>query len=171
MSERLEEIRRLEEAGWTAERIAESMDLPVDEVLAEMQGDRTCAHGHTPEEECPECITEKEEADLRAPKHTPGPWGVLGSEGNIIHAHADRGMFTVASLEHQSPRGDEKFANAKLISKAPELLEELNLLTKDVGGCWGYAEAYLREVLGNTNYRVVLDRLESARALLKEISR
>jgi hypothetical protein len=59
-------------------------------------------------------------------KHTPGPWTELDNTGDIIIAdRPGEGMFTIASLENQSPRGDEKCANARLIAAAPELLEAL----------------------------------------------
>ncbi len=63
-------------------------------------------------------------------KHTPGPWRVHGSEGDlderrIIKAHNDSSYSTVAVIRAY---GGLCEANARLIAAAPELLSALKEL-------------------------------------------
>ncbi len=53
-----------------------------------------------------------------------------------------------------------------MANPAPNILEELDRLTGEVAACWGIEEVFLRESIGNTNYQVVLDRLEASRVAI-----
>jgi hypothetical protein len=117
-------------------------------------------------------------------EHTPGPW--------VVHIQKDGGNwdYQIRTLKAHNPawegRGThvgkhvaslnrhilEVEANANLFAVSPDLLEELDRLTGEVRGCWGMDERALREVLGNTNYHIIEERLESSRiAVVKALGR
>lgn len=67
-------------------------------------------------------------------KHTPGPWGYgLTKGGMLLASIAKKGIGDIALIYRSSASGscrgieeDEAHANARLISAAPELLEEMS---------------------------------------------
>lgn len=61
-------------------------------------------------------------------KHTPGPWKVGKSEGNGIVCFV--GSVEVATTTNEDPLMYDLEADARLISKAPELLDALQMLVK-----------------------------------------
>ena len=102
-------------------------------------------------------------------EHTPGPCRKCGRE--YEPEPFDLGICCICFRDIAFARvfGGEWRA---LIAAAPELLEELDRLTGEVRGCWGMAEQALREILGNTNYHIVEERLESSRiAVAKALGR
>ena len=97
--------------------------------------------------------------------YTKGPWLIVGNE------HA----YTIVSEKYViadvfppdegciSPETEEEAeANANLIATAPELVEVLERLTKEVEGLLGYAESTLRQVVGHTNVAVMKHHLQAA---------
>jgi hypothetical protein len=99
---------------------------------------------------------------VSAPKHTPGPWLAKrrGEDVQISDADGYRRIVTVCADEITESGGErltgEQEANARLIAKAPELLElvrgvvglERRKLLKDKGArAWvGACEALLAEL-------------------------
>ncbi len=67
--------------------------------------------------------------------HTPGPWRV-GDAGQTIFGplSSNPSPVTIAQLPAQTPRcgQDERRANARLISAAPDLLEALQMAVNTV---------------------------------------
>lgn len=51
--------------------------------------------------------------------HTPGPW-VVSNKGGMLNVSAPASGGALASLG--IPKGEERFANARLIAAAPDLL-------------------------------------------------
>lgn len=57
-------------------------------------------------------------------KHTPGPWNTITQDWNTEKVHSATTGLVIATVTH--PHGDDEGqANARLIVKAPELLEAL----------------------------------------------
>ena len=62
----------------------------------------------------------------RGTKHTPGPWR-MNSE-NILQENAMGNVVMIASSGGSALKYEEKLANSRLISAAPEMLEALKAL-------------------------------------------
>jgi hypothetical protein len=63
-------------------------------------------------------------------------------------------------------RSDEEAkANARLIAAAPELLDALRSLTNSADGL-SFREEGVRSVVGNTNWRVLREHIDAARAVI-----
>lgn len=103
-------------------------------------------------------------------KHTPGPWsfrtdGVTGDNG--IHADGT-GIFAEAFADIRragEDARDEAHANARLIAAAPELLAALKKLTAEMVGIGGFGPE-IRELVGNTNWAVLTQRVQEAHAAI-----
>lgn len=115
-------------------------------------------------------------------KHTSGPWKLetVKTQVGLCHkigpfpskgAHKETYACVYANDVHgydgdHCAVGNELLANARLIAAAPDLLLALIQLTNEISGNWGMDEAGLREVLGNTNYQVTLEKMEAGRAVI-----
>lgn len=63
-------------------------------------------------------------------KHTPGPWTINESPNELLIYSKTYGAVTTILVKHTNPHIGEHQANAELISRAPELLEENESLKK-----------------------------------------
>lgn len=106
-------------------------------------------------------------------KHTPGPW-----ENNYSDITTGNGSVHIASVSmvHDFPCNDdmedrsviaqieaECEANARLIARAPELLEALWKLANEASGFLALSDI---ERHGMTNSRILRDRIEEARNII-----
>jgi hypothetical protein len=66
---------------------------------------------------------------VSAARHTPGPWYYPGGTGNLIGGPDRLRVADLGGLE-RSP--EERQANARLISAAPDLLAACKVLVRDV---------------------------------------
>jgi hypothetical protein len=66
---------------------------------------------------------------MSAARHTPGPWTYPGGTGNLIGGPDRLRVADLGGLE-RSP--DERQANARLISAAPDLLAACKALVREV---------------------------------------
>lgn len=118
-------------------------------------------------------------------KHTAGPWrvavgesncgGVNGSAAAIVAPMPD--AYYIADVWDDFEAEDESderaglaargtgAANARLIAVAPEEHDALTKLTNEVDGLCAF-EIEIREAIGNTNWAVLRQRVEEARAVL-----
>jgi hypothetical protein len=55
-------------------------------------------------------------------KHTPGPWDIHGDNREIHQLSDEDGEFVIADIDPDNTMQDQREANARLISSAPELL-------------------------------------------------
>lgn len=71
-----------------------------------------------------------------AKAHTPGPWELAHSHERKGHLVTEvyKGRENLASI-HAYENADEAEANARLIAAAPELLEALEALLRDIRVC------------------------------------
>lgn len=86
-------------------------------------------------------------------KHIPGPWYQDGDLINFGYTDHD-GNRRHGTICEVALRGDTKRANARLISKAPELLEHLRWIrdcARDVQEAKGRAIIALREIERESN--------------------
>ncbi len=99
-------------------------------------------------------------------KFTPGPWLCSGFVVSSP-APSHKGGYIADCGVYGSPIGElEKLANARLIAAAPELFEALRKLRNEVGGTLGTYEEGMRQLMGNTNYNVLVLRCEEAKVPL-----
>ncbi|MFA5217160.1 hypothetical protein [Sulfuricurvum sp.] len=91
-------------------------------------------------------------------KHTSGPWFISNElEGMVMIFGGQREKYICRVQIHQTPRAfgmqeeDERFANARLISAAPDLLEACKFAYNE--GCAGRALK---------NYKLLMDKLKDA---------
>lgn len=92
--------------------------------------------------------------------HTPGPWKFSHKGDGSYRIEARQGPLDVM------PATVYGLTDARLIAAAPEMLTALRSLTNEATGLWSVYEDAMREAMGNTNYRVMLDKIEEARAIL-----
>ena len=108
-------------------------------------------------------ITLASRAAWRKDKHTPGPWNIGSSDlpvsGMSVHG-GNRQHTTIARLVDSSLVGmpfDENYANARLMSAAPDMLEALKRLeavyrvshsAKTRADCWRQARAAIAKATG-----------------------
>jgi hypothetical protein len=106
--------------------------------------------------------------------HTPGPWFPVNC------GTKDEPMYSVkaARIKGKKPghevcicaTGDSpqemETANAVLIAATPDLLTALINLSNEVLGSISLAELAIRQEIGNTNYNVLIQRAEEARAVI-----
>ncbi len=103
-------------------------------------------------------------------EHTPGPWewsqpdatkSLYAVFGRCKHGKKEKfaPLCTVYSL-----------ANVPLLIAAPDLLEALRKIANEVDSL-EFAEAGIREVIGNTNWAVLRDRVGIARAAIAKAER
>ena len=108
-------------------------------------------------------------------KHTPGPWKIqesyisepIGSEPTYVEPGVwaespDDGMDKHIATIRCGLAGTD--ANARLISVAPNLLDDGKKLCNELAGIMGAYE--LRQLLGNTNFTVLFERWEAMRATI-----
>jgi 3D (Asp-Asp-Asp) domain-containing protein len=101
-------------------------------------------------------------------EHTPGPWIINDENPRRLKvecsAYEDEtpGICGAHSKEWPLTRDD-----ARLISKAPELLMALIKLSNEASGWFGY-EPEMRQIAGNTNFAVLKQRVDEARAIIAE---
>lgn len=123
-------------------------------------------------------MTDKRPLDLtKYEGHTPGPW----NRARWAWVIEDRNHTHVANAAAKGIElHSEVDANAAMIADAPAILSELkdaretikaqhealDRLAGEVAACWGMSPVSLRDVLGNTNYTVVEDRIREARTAL-----
>lgn len=98
---------------------------------------------------------------VQTPDPSPEATDIYNTPGPIICRQDKAGIYGSELSEKE----------AHLIATAPELFEELDRLAGEVRGCWGMAERALREIIGNTNYHIVEERLEASRAAIAKARR
>ena len=112
--------------------------------------------------------------------HTPGPWAVAWDFSIIPEAHKNRLLGaasddirdrdeyaqTIASVDRDRHGRGDQMANALLIALAPDLLSALIKLSNEVLGSMHLAEEAIRQDIGNTNYNLLIQRAEEARAVV-----
>ena len=109
--------------------------------------------------------------------HTPGPWKacknghcscgqIWGPDGNTSVARACGIKELTAFEADKVPCMEMQKANARLIAAAPALLEALIKLSNEVHGSLPLAEFDLRQMIGNSNYNILMQRAEEARAAI-----
>lgn len=98
-------------------------------------------------------------------KHTPGPWEVAGTITQGRHAIDGAGTHKVPVAVTEWQDGDVSKANARLIAAAPELLTALKKLTAEMVGIGGFGPE-IRELVGNTNWSVLTQRVQEAHAAI-----
>lgn len=82
--------------------------------------------------------------------YTQGPWKV-SKDGSVEgNDHTQVATFI------------DNSDDLALIAAAPELVEALERLTKEIEGLLGYAESTLRQVVGHTNVAVMKHHLQAA---------
>ena len=91
------------------------------------------------------------EAGSMSGGHTPGPWWIYESAGEIMGEYpgieADGGSVVCFGDDMEGVRGDtceERLANARLIAAAPELLEALDWAVNEFDGKTRYASEQQR---------------------------
>jgi hypothetical protein len=73
-----------------------------------------------------------EKRDTNYTKHSPGPWCIPG-DFREIHPVADEdGLRAIADIDLDNRRPRERESNARLIAAAPELLQALEDLHKQI---------------------------------------
>ena len=94
-------------------------------------------------------------------KHAPGPWEVVVTVGKTLEIAEANGDI-IADIVGLSGEGNHD-ANASLIAAAPELYEALRKLANEAAGFLALSDI---ERHGQTNSRILRDRIEQARDLI-----
>lgn len=89
-------------------------------------------------------------------KHTPGPWDV--DEGDFSIYRLETGEQLAEMFGHQTP--DEVEANARLMARAPDMLDEITRLRADL--------AAMRELLKEAQFECPWGLRSRIDAALKE---
>lgn len=84
----------------------------------------------------------------------------MNKEEELAHLHAPSADPKQRQVDYWGRRA-EKAEDAR-----DGLLAALESLAKEVRGCWIIAEQAIRADIGNTNYQVVLDKLDTAFAAI-----
>jgi len=102
--------------------------------------------------------------------YKPGPWTIeeYGDDETpslVIHKDTEnRVCFMATPGSRSDPKKIE--ADARLIAAAPDLLAALTRLSNEVLGSMPLMEPLARRELGNTNYSILIQRAEEARAAI-----
>lgn len=95
------------------------------------------------------------------PKHTKGPWKIFGysgqhnESGTVITGPNGEGVCSTNSVRTNSPIGwDEYYANAKLISEAPNMYE----LIKEF--CQRVEKGEVRSTYTYSEFKKIIERLK-----------
>jgi hypothetical protein len=95
-------------------------------------------------------------------KHTPGPW-IVGSHLNRPAVMTGNRRIIVCGC-YTTPDSSSSDSNARLISVAPNLLEDGKKLCNELAGIMGTYE--FRNLVGNTNFTVLFQRWEAMRSAI-----
>ena len=114
------------------------------------------------------------------------PWTIQYDEDHGITVFDSRGLliwfvdFDIISIRRReeiraqiseavaavNERADLKRRLAEAREINADMLAALDRLTREVAGCWGMDESSLRVTIGNTNYNIVVERIEAASAAI-----
>lgn len=106
-------------------------------------------------------------------RHTSGPWMVERSDGMVWigrkKAFSDKVGDVITGISYGNEYSDEYnervLADAHLIAAAPDLLKSESKLAAEVGGLKAF-EDEVRAVIGNTNWNVLMQRLDESYAAI-----
>lgn len=96
-------------------------------------------------------------------KHTPGPW-VVDPCWDILGS-TDDGNGMVCQITTDAVPRAEAIANARLIAAAPETTDALRKLVNEVSALGGFGPE-IEALIGVTNWRVLMTRVQEAREVL-----
>ncbi len=105
--------------------------------------------------------------------HTPGPWEAdVALDGAFsIYAKGPQfggGQAILCSRAPWKHLAEESEANARLIAAAPDLVSALTALSHEMAGTLTAFQMAMREAVGNTNYNILVDRVDRANAALSK---
>lgn len=90
-------------------------------------------------------------------QHTPGPWRTGASEETCVFGGPDDELIADCGGSAE---------NARFVATAPNMLEALAKLANEVLGSLPLMEPLARREFGNSNYNILIQRAEEARAVI-----
>jgi hypothetical protein len=110
--------------------------------------------------------------DYPVAKVTCGPWGddypairLVGTSSLEMKAEPYMEQITYGEVSKELA-----LSNARLIAAAPDMLQALIKLSNEVLGSLPLMQALCRREFGNSNYNILIQRAEEARAMAKAAS-
>ena len=101
-------------------------------------------------------------------EHTPGPWhrADKGDLGRIFAEGLNQREGIICNVSIGFKDSDIWDANCHLIAAAPDMLAALRSLRNEITGVWGAFAHEIRASISNTNYQVMLDKLDAANSVI-----